>query len=110
MYQSLITATGISQVFDYDRKSVAFFRLFLQQNNLYGKFLVRFCKGSIYSSSGFLRKFKKVLMRKDCVSILRHFESCHVASKSSSFPGLLSHKLLCFGVMKIDRVRLCCSA
>ena len=27
-------------------------------------------------------------------SILPHFESCHVASKSSSFPGLLNHKML----------------
>ena len=37
-------------------------------------------------------------MRKDRASIVRHFESCHVASKSTSFPGLLGHKMLCFGI------------
>ena len=35
------------------------------------------------------------LMREDCASIFSAiFESCHVASKSSSFPGLINHKIL----------------
>ena len=33
-------------------------------------------------------------MREDRASILRHFESCHMASKSSSFRVLLNHKML----------------
>ena len=33
-------------------------------------------------------------MRKDHASTLRHLESCHMVSKSSSFPGLLYHKML----------------
>ena len=40
-------------------------------------------------------------------SILRHFECCHVASKSSSFQD--SSTIKCTGVMKTDRVRSCCS-
>ena len=49
-------------------------------------------------------------MRKDRASILHHFVSCHVTSKSSSFPGLLNHKNVTV-VMKIGRVqfRSCCS-
>ena len=49
-------------------------------------------------------------MGKDCASILRHFVSCHEVSKSSSFPGLLkAQSQNVTGVMKIHRVRLCCS-
>ena len=33
-------------------------------------------------------------MRTDRTSTLRHPVSCHMASKSSSFPGLLYHKML----------------
>ena len=33
--------------------------------------------------------------KRSCMpSTLRHLESCHMASKSSSFPGLLYHKML----------------
>ena len=49
-------------------------------------------------------------MRKDHASILRHFVTCQVPSKSSSFPGLLkAPSQNVTGVMKIYHVRLYCS-
>ena len=49
---------------------------------------------STHYSSGFLHKCRKISMRKDRASIFCHFESCHMASMSSSFSGLLNHKML----------------
>ena len=66
-------------------------------------FLFRFCKGSIYSLIFcFLCKCRTIWMRKDRASIPPPFWSCQVASKSSSFPGLLNH-------LKLLRIRSCCT-
>ena len=99
-------STGISGagLYDHDRKSVTFFRIFWWQTNLHEKFSFRFCKSSIYS----INFWFFAQMQKDLHENSRPFWILSLASKSSSFPGLLDHKMLQASWKSINRVRSCC--
>ena len=112
LYQSLNCPQleSPAQVFyDHDRKSVTFFRVFWWQTNLHEKFSFRFCKSSIYSIIfWFFAQMQKDLNEKRSRKYSRPFWILSLASKSSSFPGLLDHKMLQASWKSIDRVRSCC--
>ena len=104
-------STGISGagLYDHDRKSVTFFRVFWWQTNLHEKISFRFCKSSIYSIIfWFFVQMQKDLNEKRSCKYSRPFWILSLASKSSSFPGLLDHKMLQASWKSIDRVRSCC--
>ena len=104
-------STGISGagLYDNDRKSVPFFRVFWWQTNLHEKFSFRFCKSSIYSLIfWFFAQMQKDLNEKRSCKYSRPFWILSRASKSSSFQGLLDHKVLQASWKSIDRVQSCC--
>ena len=85
---SINHSTGVLQVYDHNRKSVAFSQVFRWKQNLHERFSFRFCKVSIHSFifCFFLHKCRKIWMRKDRASIVSHLESCHVARFVSRSP------------------------
>ena len=73
------------------------------------KFSFRFCKSSIYSIIfWFFAQMQKDLNEKRSCKYSRPFWILSLTSKSSSFPGLLDHKMLQASWKSIDRVRSCC--
>ena len=76
------------------RKSVTFFQVFWWQTNLNENFSFRFCKSSIYSLIfWFFAQMQKDLNEKQSCKYSRPFWILSRTSKSSSFPGLLDHKI-----------------
>ena len=104
----IIHSSGISGAgpYDHDRKSVTFFRVFWWQTKLHEKFSFQFCKSSIYSLIfWFFAQMQKDLNEKRSCKYSRPFWILSWASKSSSFPGLLDHKMLQASWKSIDRAR-----
>ena len=86
------TGSGISQVYDHNRKSFAIFWIFRWQNNLHEIFflvLKRFYL--LINLLGFLHKYRKIWVRKDHAC---KYSPPFLSLESSPFPCLLSHKML----------------
>ena len=70
-------------------------------------FLLGFVKfPSTHLSSGFFAQMQKDLNEKNCASIFSHLESCHVHGQVRF---QVSSIINVTGVVKMDRVRSCCS-